>query len=76
MNSHLLYFLPKRGATITLRCKNPALTSCPLCAKSRLMHCSKKCLFDHLVGAAEQRNRHGDAESLGGLEIDDKFNFR
>src|SRR5258708_22494440 len=32
-------------------------------------------LFDHLVGAAEQRDRNGDAERLGGLEIDDEFHL-
>ena len=26
--------------------------------------------FDHLVGAGEQRGRHGEAERLGSLEID------
>jgi hypothetical protein len=30
-------------------------------------------LFDHLVGAREQRRRHGKAERLRGLEIDSKF---
>jgi hypothetical protein len=32
-------------------------------------------LFDHLVGAAGQRQRDGDAERLGGLEIEDQFNL-
>jgi hypothetical protein len=30
-------------------------------------------LFDHLVGADEQRRRHVEAERLGGFEIDDKL---
>src|SRR4029077_791670 len=32
--------------------------------------------FDHLVGAAEQRNRDRDAERLSGLEIEDQLDFR
>lgn len=32
-------------------------------------------LFDHLIGAAEQRQRHVDAERLGGLEIDDHLDL-
>jgi hypothetical protein len=32
-------------------------------------------LFDHLVGAGEQRGRDGQAERLRGLEVDDKLEF-
>src|SRR5450759_4152207 len=32
-------------------------------------------LFDHLAGAAEQRQRNSDAERLGSLEVDDQFDF-
>ena len=32
-------------------------------------------LFDHLVGAGEQRWRHRKAERLGGLEIDASSTF-
>src|ERR1044072_3224088 len=32
--------------------------------------------FDHLVGAGEQRRRHGQAECLGGSQIDDEFECR
>src|SRR5262245_4137419 len=31
--------------------------------------------FDHLVGAARQRQRERNSERLGGLEVDDQLNF-
>src|SRR6266511_3519587 len=33
-------------------------------------------LLDHLVGAAEQRERHREAERLGRLHVDDQLDFR
>ena len=32
-------------------------------------------LFDHLVGAADQRQRNGKAEGLGSLQVDDQLDF-
>jgi glyoxylase-like metal-dependent hydrolase (beta-lactamase superfamily II) len=33
-------------------------------------------LFDHLVGASEQRQGHGKTEGLRGLEVDNQLDFR
>src|SRR5881392_2854573 len=32
--------------------------------------------FDHLVGATRQRKRDSDADSPGGLEVEDQLDFR
>ena len=37
------------------------------------MQCSKKILFDHLVGDGKQRRRHVQAERLSGFKIDYQF---
>jgi hypothetical protein len=44
----------------------------PLATKVRR---GKGDLFDHLVGGDEKALRHGEAESLGGLEVYCQFKF-
>ena len=34
-----------------------------------------KALFDHLIGAGEERRGHFDVERLGGLQIDEQLEF-
>jgi hypothetical protein len=59
-----------------------ASAQCPNCPRKRKsirpLAMSQKCQkqsFDQLVGAAKQRQRDGQAERLGGLEVDDELNF-
>src|SRR3974377_1355376 len=58
-------FTPKSG-------HRNSVVECPLCAKSGHMQCSKRVLFDHLVGEHEEIVRHFETESLGGFEINDQ----
>src|SRR5947208_11384745 len=44
----------------------------PLPTNNRLRTIARTSLFDHLVGASEQRWRHLDPERLGSLEVDDE----
>jgi hypothetical protein len=44
-------------------------------ATSGLMQCSRPQLFDHLVGAGEQRRGHLNAEQSRRLRVDDEHEF-
>src|SRR6516164_9292804 len=62
-------FTPKSGHWFSV-------SECPLCAKSRHSALRQKPpLFDHLVGAGEQRWRHFEVERLGGSQVDDEIEF-
>jgi len=48
----------------------------PLCAISGCEQSQQSSpLFDHLVGALLEKQRHFDAKCLGGLEVDYQFEF-
>src|SRR3954453_4302921 len=46
------------------------------CQSRHLAPQQNRPLLDHLVGAAEQRQRHVEAERLGGPEIEDQLDLR
>ena len=49
----------------------------PLQTSAVEIFCVARCLLlDHLVGGRQQCFRDGEAERLGGLQVDDKFEFR
>jgi hypothetical protein len=48
----------------------------PSRAMSRREQVQQKNLFDHLVGAAEQRKWEADAQRLGSPYVDDQLDFR
>jgi hypothetical protein len=46
------------------------------CARSGCEHTQqRRPLFDHLVGATEQREREGDSERFCGFQVQDQLNF-
>jgi hypothetical protein len=53
--------------------KGAHVCRCPLGAISDRTQRSKIRSLDHLVGSCQQRGRYLEAERLGCLEIDDKF---
>src|SRR6516165_1268811 len=42
----------------------------------KMIRITRAASFDHLVGAGKKRRRDFDAQTLGGLQIDDQFEFR
>jgi hypothetical protein len=67
---------PSWGGLVNVRfCAHNRLIAdiapCPLSAKRG----SRRTLFDHLVGAAKQRERYGNIERLRGLQVNNKFDL-
>src|SRR5580704_16745378 len=55
-----------------LHCREMSLWAMSGCEQSQ----QSSSLFDHLVGGGDQRWRHGQAEHLGGLEVDHQLEAR
>src|SRR5215208_6459920 len=60
----------KRSSRLNAILRDPA-AKCPLSDPAGKKQHSRS--FDDLVGAAEQRQRKGEAERLGGLQIEDEL---
>src|SRR5262245_53319753 len=56
-----------------LACNNPATEKLILMSRRVKCRFGSAISFDHLVGTGEKRWRHGKAQRLGGLEIDDQL---
>ena len=57
------------------------MSGCRFVPKAAVSRCgknplSKASLFDHFVGAVEQRSRHGEAERFRRFKIDHQLVFR
>src|SRR5437879_6371484 len=67
--------VPGMSALLRLHPLFSIATNLSRSANRDLAHRIKAPLFDHLVGARQQRCRHFEAERLGGLEIDHQLVF-
>ena len=47
-----------------------------MCQKQTFCIAANNTLFDHLIGAREQRRWHSHAECLGGLQVDNERELR
>src|SRR2546429_8677750 len=64
------------SAALRIFVRHPEKTFATISASNGLMHRSNlAALFDHLVSAAKQRGWQLETKSLGGLEVDDQFEF-
>jgi hypothetical protein len=65
----LFGFQPKKSTLSVQRLLQHNRPSSDICTAT------KPQLFDNLVGGGEQRQRHGEAKCLRGLEVDDEQEF-
>jgi hypothetical protein len=63
-------------ADMDRRCRHVCLVpKADICSAVQDMTCGIARLFDHFVGECEQLVRYGQAERLGGREVDDRADF-